>query len=442
MNISYTINNNLCLGCGLCADVCPMDVISIGAKGGVFKPNINEGKCLGEKCSKCIKICPGVGINLVDIAKEIFSSPDIIFNKMVGYFLKCYVGYSNDNDIRWHSASGGMVSQLLIWLLENKYIDGAVVTKFDNSQPLMVKTFIATSKEDILDARSSKYGPVTMAGMAKEIKDAPGTRFVVVGLPCHIQGFRKLISIDKKLSEKVIGLFAIFCSSGRTFYLTEHVMKERGIKRKDLRYFAYRDEGCLGSMVAITEDGIEEDDAGIRISDRNSDTYLSKGAKRVFKDRYQNFYHPLRSFFIPRRCLFCIDHYGELGDICFGDIHIKPYLNDKVGINSVIVRSNYWKMLLEKCKQEGVVTLEEISFETLSKSQMMSFKKKGRNGAFINLGKLLGWAVPNYDVDYLRKPTTHDVLDYFQNRGQQFLGRHKGLWWAITKLKKDTSKLE
>ena len=335
-----------------------------------------------------------------------------------------------------------MVSQFLIWLLEHGEIDGAVVTKFDNEQPLMVKTFIATTIEDILDARSSKYGPVTMAGMAQAIKAASGNRYVVVGIPCHIQGFRKLMTTDKRLREKIAGLFAIYCSSGRSFYLTEHVMKERGIKREELRYFAYRDEGCLGSMVAITEKGTEGDDAGIRICDRNSETYLSKGVKRVQKDRYQNFYHPLRSFFIPRRCLFCIDHYGELGDVCFGDIHIKPYSDDMVGINSIVVRNQRWKTLLEQCKKEGFVTLNEIPFETLSASQKMSFKKKGRNGAFLNLVKKFGGVVPEYDVDYLRQPTLHDALDYLQNRIQQFLGLHKSLWWLVTMLKKDTSKLK
>lgn len=441
-NIQYVVKNDLCTGCGICIDSCPSNAIGIIVSKGLFVPVINEDKCNNSKgCHRCYDACPGLGVDLVGISKNIYTDCDIKEDKLLGRYLQCYTGYSTDRNIRWHSASGGMVSQFLIWLLDNNYIDGAVVTKFDNSQPLMAKTFLATSKEDILDARGSKYGPVTMAGMAKEIKKAPGTRYVVVGLPCHIQGFRKLMSIDKKLREKVIGLFAIYCSSGRSFYLTEHVMKERGIKREELRYFAYRDEGCLGSMVAITEKSKDDSDVVIRIADRNTDSYLSKGEKRVYKDHYQNYYHPLRSFFIPRRCLFCIDHYGELGDVCFGDIHIEPYLQDKVGVNSVVVRSTSWKILLEKCKQDGIITLDEIAFETLSASQRMAFVKKDRNGAFVNLGEKIGWPVPEYFVDYLRNPEVHDVIDYIQNRVQQFLGRHKRLWWVVSKLKKDTSNL-
>jgi coenzyme F420 hydrogenase subunit beta len=177
------------------------------------------------------------------------------------------------------------------------------------------------------------------------------------------------------------------------------------------------------------------------IENNNTDTSC-KSNNSVFKERYQSYYHSLRSFFVPRRCLFCIDHYGELADISFGDIHIEPYIQDKIGVNSLIVRSVYWKNLLEECMSDGDITLDKISVDILNSSQIMAYKKKGRNGAFVNLMKKLGRAYPQYDVNYLRHPTGHDILDYVQNRCQQFLGRHKSLWWLVNLLKKDTSNLE
>ena len=204
-NISFTVNNQLCLGCGLCQDACPSDAVSIKMQKGTFLPIVNVNLCNNEKgCHRCFDTCPGHGIDLRNRTKDTFSY-NCNNDKYVGRYLQCYTGYSNNNDIRWHSASGGMVTQFLIWLLERNYIDGAIVTKFDNTHPLMVKTFIATTREDILDARSSKYGPVTMAGMACAIKKCIGSRYVIVGLPCHIHGFRKMMMIDKKLKEKVIG---------------------------------------------------------------------------------------------------------------------------------------------------------------------------------------------------------------------------------------------
>ena len=434
-NISYTLRHDLCTGCGICEGACPHGAITTVVKQGRFLPTIDEKLCRNSKgCHRCMDTCPGVGVDLVKMADEFFMDDGTKTDKWVGRYQKCFTGHSNDEDIRYHCASGGMVSQFLIFLLEKGYIDGAVVTAFDPNNELLVRSYIAHNREEVLLAKSSKYAPVSLHGMAQAIKQENGTRYVIVGLPCHIEGFRKLEVIDKKLREKIAGYFAIYCSSGRTFYLTEHVFKERGIRKKDLTYFAYRDEGCLGSLVAKQR-------RNIRVTNSNSEISLYK-KDEVYKEKYQSYYHPLRSFFIPRRCLFCIDHYGELADVSFGDIHIEPYIEDKVGINSLVVRKKKWLDLLMEAKAEGYITLDEITVETLNRSQTMAYKKKTRNGQFINLNKILGRVVPQYDVDYLKKPTIKTTIDYAQNRCQQFLGRHKSLWWLISILKKDTSNLK
>ena len=434
-NVTYTLRHNLCLGCGICESACPSNAINIIVNKGRFIPQVDETKCKNDKgCHRCHDVCPGLGVNLQHIAKEQFADEQTKTDKWVGHYLKCFTGHSNDEDIRYHCASGGMVSQFLIFLLEKGYIDGAVVTAFDPKNELLVRSYIAHNREEVLQAKSSKYAPVSLHGMAQAIKQENGTKYVIVGLPCHIQGFRKLEIIDRKFREKIAGYFAIYCSSGRTFYLTEHVFKERGIRKEDLIYFAYRDEGCLGSLVAKQQ-------RGIRVANSNSETALYK-ENEVYKERYQSYYHPLRSFFIPRRCLFCIDHYGELGDVCFGDIHIKPYMDDKIGVNSLVVRKQEWLDLLEEAQSEGFITLNEIPVETLNASQQMAGKKKGRNERFIVLNKRLGRVMPEYDVPLPDKTGLKTVLDYLQNRAQQFLGRHKSLWWLVSKLKKDTSHYE
>lgn len=424
-NISKTIENNLCTGCGICESACPSNAINIIVENGRFLPQIDNVKCKNDKgCHRCYDVCPGVGIDLRRIAREQFTDSCTKEDKWIGRYLKCFVGHSNNEDIRYHCASGGMVSRFLIFLLEKGYIDGAVVTAFDSNNELLVRSYVAHNTEEVLRGKSSKYAPVSLHGMAQAIKQDNGSRYVIVGLPCHIHGFRKLEAIDRKFREKIVGYFALYCSSGRTFYLTEHIFKERGIKKENLSYFSYRDEGCLGNMVVKQKC----DDGG--------------NNKVTYRERFQGYYHPLRSFFIPRRCLFCIDHYGELGDVCFGDIHIKPYMDDKVGINSLVVRKRMWLDMLKEAYDEGVIDLEEIPAETLNASQMMAGKKKGRNMSFIALNKSCGKVVPQYDIILPKHVEIKTVINYIQNRAQQFVGEHKKLWWLINFFKKDTRNLE
>ena len=250
-NINLAVKNNLCVGCGICTTSCPTNSIKMIVTKGQHVPEVDYNTCISDKgCKKCLTVCPGIEVALKGIGDNCFSQVKAEYKEKTGYYYSSYSGYSLDNEIRFRSASGGLVTQFLIFLLEKGYISGAIVTTFDNNQPLMSKTIIAHSKEELIAAKSSKYAPVSFENIIEQIKIKEG-QFIIVGLPCHIHGFRKYENIDKKFKEKIFGYLGLYCSGGRSFYLTEYVFKNLGIKRERLSYFAYRDNGCLGSLNAI-----------------------------------------------------------------------------------------------------------------------------------------------------------------------------------------------
>jgi coenzyme F420 hydrogenase subunit beta len=410
-NINITVKNNLCTGCGICQDACHSGAISIVVKNGEFRPQINSSLCKNNNgCHRCYDSCPGIGVNLNNFAQELFKSEVTQKNKYIGNFLNCYAGHSNDKELRYHAASGGVLSQFLVWLIEKGEIDGAVVTKFNKDNPLKVKTFIAKTKEEIIESKGSKYSPTTLANIIKQIKKEKGNRFVLVGVPCQIEGLRKLMLKDKALQSKICGLFSLYCSGTRTFNFTEYVLKERHINIDDLNYLAYRDNGCLGGLVA-------------------------KGNNIDYYEDYQSYCHPLRSVFYPHRCILCADHFGELSDISFGDIHIKPYSDDKIGVNSIITRTKFWDNLLQKSKNEGAITLYGLDPNLLLSSQKMAKIKKDRNISFCLFEKRIGKNVPDYGTNYGTHLTVKKIIAYIQIRIQQFICKHKKLWCLIPLLK-------
>ena len=407
-NINYTLRHDLCTGCGLCSGACPSKAISTIVKSGRFCPSIDGSLCKNHNgCHRCFDVCPGLGVDFARLSSDL-GQP--FKDSLIGRYHRCYVGYSTNHDLRYHAASGGAVSQFLIWLIENKRIDGAIVTRFNKDNPLKVKSFIARTREEVLSAKSSKYAPVSFHEAIEELKNAPDGKYVVVGLPCHIQGFRKLEKVDKKLSAKVIGHFAIFCSASRTFNFTKYVLKERGINMEDVDYIAYRDRGNQGGLV-VQGKGID-----------------------YYQD-YRRYSHPLKSIFNPRRCLLCIDHYGELSDVSFGDINIPPYNEDKVGINSIIVRDTVWNGLLLDASFSGCMDIKEIDPSEINRSQPSAKMKKGRNLRFIYMLSKFGYVVPKYDIqtNYF---TISDFVRYVLNIGQQFIGNNRIFWPVIRLLKK------
>lgn len=411
-NVSFTVRNKLCTGCGICEDVCPNNCIHIHRINGEYRPVVTTARCAGHACRRCMQVCPGTGTDLVKIATEKFSGTNISKDKHIGRYVNIHVGNSTNHDIRYHSASGGIVSQFLIFLLEKGIINGAVVTKFSDTDHLTPVSYIARTREEILAGRSSKYCPVTLNKIGNEIAKSNEGRYVIIGLPCHIQGFRKREMADKKFRQRIVGYFSLYCSSTRTFYAQDFLLKMCKVSKNSLTYFAYRDNGCLGNLT------------------------VKQQGEPLIQIPYTRYYgHILRSFFKPHRCLTCIDHYGELADVCFGDIHTYPYNSDKTGISSWIVRNSYYEKLFQQAAQEGYITMKPLDAMTLNSSQStILYSRKRLAQAQMNIDRLAKRKTAQYDTFYLYKrdkPRLRDYAMILSINFQRFIGRHPQLWFII-----------
>lgn len=413
-NISWVVDNGLCVGCGVCQDACPKSAIRVESDGSVFRPVVDAGLCINDKgCHRCRTVCPGEGVKLSQLANKLYDNqPNIEDDPYIGKHIAYYSGYSNDYEIRHEGASGGMTSQFLIYLLEKGYIQGAVVTRFQKNKDFWIDTFVAKTKEDILSAKSSKYCPVTMAGVVKQIKQMEG-KYAIVGLPCHLHGLRKMAEIDKAFSEKVFAFVGLYCSCGRRFDLTRYVFESRGVSLGDVRFFTYRHGAGMGRM------------------------YAKLAANKEVKEAFQNYYLALRSFFNIHRCMHCVDHFAELGDICFGDLHIGEYIEDKVGISSVVTRTQKMDDILHKMADESIITLDALSKEDLLSSQKYVKTKKHVNPAYMKIDRLKGRETPIYDTTFQCVPLFKALKSYIVKTSQMFVGKHRSLHWIIRLMSKD-----
>jgi len=412
-NIAETVRKGLCLGCGVCQDMCPKGCIEI-VHGRTNVPRVDTKACI--ECGKCLKACAGLGININEKAHALFDGKEIKESVYLGRYAACYKGYSTDYEIRYHSASGGCLSQFLIWLLEKGKIDGAVVTRFRDDNPMRPQTIIARSRDEIISGRSSKYCVVSMEGVLTEIRKTPG-RYVIVGLPCHIHAMRKCMDADKRLQERIVGCFAIYCSSNKTMDSQRYLCYRYGVDEKRLKSFAYRDNGCLGSMYF-------RDD---------------KGESIVEPVYYLDYYLGMRAFFSVSRCGLCNDFFGELADVSFGDLNRGKEDDDPIGVNSLIARNDYWNDLLKQCEKEGYMHLEMIDEEAMVNAQGYCRATKKGPGFYANmkLRKVMGRSVPEYDNLLAIEPEKQDYLKSAITPLMRLVGRYEMLWPIIKKLDKN-----
>ena len=404
--VRYIVSKKLCTSCGICEDVCPTNAIQFIQAKSITVPIIDEEKCINHLgCSKCLQVCSGKGIAIREFSKKLHPVSEN-FDYFAGNYLNCYAGHSTDEEIRFHSASGGLVSQFLIFLLNNKLIDGAVITKFKNDEPTVPETIIATNAKEVVSGRSSKYCPVSLNGMITKINSLEG-KFVIVGLPCHIHGFRLYEQKYPAFRKKIFGYISIFCSSTRTFNGTDYILSRYKVNKEDIKSFAYRDDGCLGFMKIVTK-------------------------TEQIKIPYREYFKKIRSFFKPKRCLYCVDHFGDLADISFGDIQTGKYKKDKIGVNSIITRNTKFDELLQQAKKDELIALENIPLSTIKDSQIHMLHHKKRIAALnMRIEKRLGSKIPNYDVIFPKNNPFKDYILYFFIKLQRQVGKRRFLWFLI-----------
>lgn len=207
-------DKGICGECGGCVSFCSaldLGAIKMSKKG---PPTyINQENCL--ECGICYLICPQTK-ELDEELKERFK-----FHSPIGNWLKISSARASNPEIRKAGTDGGVVTAILISMLEKKLIDGALVSK--RIGPFNRVPFLATTKEELIESAGTKIdfaGNITELGQydtfvptiskLKLVTNKDLMRIAVVGLPCQIHTIRKMQElgiIPAHIVKYTLGLF-------------------------------------------------------------------------------------------------------------------------------------------------------------------------------------------------------------------------------------------
>lgn len=362
--IVKVVKNELCTGCGTCIAACPNDAIKLilDKKRGIYVPELDKYKC--TQCGICYVICPGHGINLKEQNQEIFGEdPE---DSLIGNYFGIYLGHSTDYGIRYNSSSGGLITQILVFALEEGIINGALVTRMKKDNPLEPEPFIARTREEIINASKSKYCPVPANIALKEIISSKNEdKFAVVGLSCHIQGIRKLEKVNRKFKEKIVLHIGIVCNHSPTFFATKYLMKKNKIKFQDLQKIDYRGDGWPGGMQIANKKG-----------------------NKIFIPQFSSDYWgcTFNSFFFPTRCILCNDKICELSDASFADAWTSELMEkDNIGTSLIISRNKNLENLLTRLAINKFIEIKKVDTDILNRSQGLYLVKKRKKRFYKNI---------------------------------------------------------
>jgi coenzyme F420 hydrogenase subunit beta len=379
MKIDSVLDSGLCCGCGTCAGICTQGAIEMAVdhNKGIYIPLIDNKKC--KECGFCCEACPGHAVNFEELNRGLFGrSPSDI---RLGNYENCYIGHAVNDDIRFNASSGGVVTALLAFALEQGIIDGAVVTRMSKERVLEPEPFIARTIEELVDASKSKYCPVPVNVVLRDILNSKDNeRFAVVGLPCHIHGIRKAQARNKKLQKKIVLCIGLICSHNNTFWQVKSLVERLDIREQNIEKIEFRGHGWPGRFAVVL---------------KNGDTVTISYSEAMVQ-------HNLWFNAVPR-CLLCCDLTSELADISCGDPWIPEVTaNETMGKTLIISRSRSGERICKDAYNTNHIDFKEISPDKVKQaSDMMRTKKRDINARFL-FRRMFKKKIPVYNTRLLR----------------------------------------
>ena len=316
------IDADRCVQCGVCVAACPTDSIGIG------DDDLPELVKMCTGCSLCWDFCPRGGLRHEATWKLGHEEDDSGFmisgsDKGIEGIGRVQESYTARVDPMIEGAQdGGVVSALLISLLEADEIDGALLARESATERWKGEAFLARTPDEVRECAGSFYNQTLALGHVDfaDYELPPNPRIAVVGTPCEIEGIKALQarpwSWGSSRVEAITLTIALLCTKSFNY---EKLMLEEIQDNRDV------DLDDVGRVDIIRGKLIVQDHEG----------------GTIFEEPIKDFHGAAL-----KGCDECADFMGHAADISVGSVGSAD------GYSSVLVRSeeglDAWGQVREK----------------------------------------------------------------------------------------------
>jgi len=404
---SEVIKPGNCTHCGACVGLHPdllkfqeTDRGPLPQLACALTPEIDQGLALAWA------VCPGRGVPYPDLFAALDYKPE---NWLVGAYRRVFTGFATETAIRQRGASGGVISRVLIHLLESGQVEGAVVLRQGLKHPETATPTIATNREQVLAAAQSVYAVTPVLTVLPEIAAFPG-RLAFVGLPEQVAALRMLQVAGHPAAQKVEFVLGPYTGTNMYAGAVRAFLRARGVSEQmPIRSLQWRAGEWPGYLRIETADG------------------------QVFKAE-KFYYNYLIPFYISRNCQITPDFSNELTDLSVGDAWSPKFERARGGHSVILVRSPKAQQVIEQMTQAGELALEEIPINQAlaMHGHMLDFKKRG---TFIRLEaqQQRGQPVPTFGYRPASITAARRAVEGVIS-GSFAIGRQPWARWLIAKL--------
>lgn len=326
------VKTDKCTLCGTCEAICPNRVIKIDEKPAL------KGLCF--MCDVCYAFCPMVDDAFEEADYKLLNP--VFRNESIGSHMNVYSARSRLNEVLKVAQDGGIVTSLLIHLIDNRTIDGAIITTVD--EEWRPKPTVATTRGEVLKGAGTSYAVSSnMKALHEAIVERGLKRLAVVGTPCQINALRKL-QLNPNISgigSEIYLAIGLFCTESFDYNVLKQHLERNEVDIKGVRKF----DITKGRFLVIGKAGKNLMD--VPIKDMKS---LARGS-----------------------CHYCKDYTAEYADISVGSV------GSPSGRSTTIIRSNKGSKLFDDLVKAGIVEFKQIDEVKPGLEILMKLSKKKRD---------------------------------------------------------------
>ncbi len=335
-SLQDVIEQDWCIGCGACVHADPSLSLRFDDKKQMFQPSA-PGNDLA------VEVCPAVRVDYAALQRMVFG--EVPFDEY-GVVEAVYLAQSTDHDRNLAASSGGLIKELLLQLLDQDDIDGAIALSHVDGMDF--RPTLISQAADVDQLPGSIYHNLDQSDALRILRSNKG-RFVLVGIPCVLEGIYKYISVvEPSLLDRVAMTIGLLCGWQYTHHAIEAMGEYLKFDTSDIEDIAYRGGGPVGKFRVSLANG-EEKSASRRVD----------FSYQVAFDRHFN----------TRRCHICVNHSNFLADIVVGDAWLPSTLMTKTGISLIIARSERGDAQMKELAASERVVITPVSTEEIRESQ-------------------------------------------------------------------------
>jgi coenzyme F420-reducing hydrogenase beta subunit len=258
--------------------------------------------------------------------------------------------HSNDTVRRNQGASGGVVTELTRYLLDESLVRTALGFAFHKTMVRFVPKWVYTAEEVV--SVGSIYHEVPLVQFMRRNLDGVHPPLLIVALPCQVKAVRALCE-KAKIPVHVISLV---CSGQMTLDATRELVRRVADGRQVVHY-QYRGGGWPGGVRVKYSDGSES------FVDNN-------------RSLWADIFHA--GVFNLSRCFRCKDTFGIQADMTVGDPWLPRYIEgETLGVSMCIPHTRCAITIMnDMLERKRLVLREIVSSPEVVESQRGTIKKK------------------------------------------------------------------